>query len=146
MCILAAFFDNLWRHLNGGISVWTIFGLTGNIMFTSRFVVQWYVSEKFKQSVIPKNFWHLSFLGGLINLIYALHVGAVPFILGSLLPPVRRRAQPDPHLASGSRVAADLRGNAAARDSTRAGRRRFGLHAGDARSDHAVNIREEANG
>ena len=88
MCILAAFFDNLWNHLNGGINLWTIFGLTGNIMFTSRFVVQWYVSEKLKQSVIPKNFWHLSFLGGLINLIYALHVGAVPFILGSLLPPV----------------------------------------------------------
>ena len=86
--MLAAFFDNLWRHLNGGINFWTIFGLTGNVMFTSRFVVQWYASEKLKQSVIPRNFWHLSFLGGIINLIYALHVGAIPFILGSLLPPV----------------------------------------------------------
>ena len=40
-------------------------------MFTSRFVVQWYASEKLKQSVIPKNFWHLSLLGGVIQLIYA---------------------------------------------------------------------------
>ena len=86
--MVAAFFDNLWRHLHGGINFWTIFGLTGNIMFTSRFVVQWYASEKLKQSIIPKNFWHLSFLGGLINLIYALHIGAIPFILGALLPPV----------------------------------------------------------
>ena len=88
MCILAAFFDNFLQHLNGGINFWTLFGLTGNVMFTSRFVVQWYASEKLKQSVIPKNFWHLSFLGGLINLVYALHIGAIPFILGSLLPPV----------------------------------------------------------
>ena len=88
MFILGAFFDNLWNHLNGGINFWTIFGLTGNVMFTSRFVVQWYASEKLKQSIIPKNFWHLSFLGGLINLVYALHIGAIPFILGSLLPPV----------------------------------------------------------
>ena len=67
---------------------WTVFGLAGNIMFTSRFVVQWYASEKLKQSIIPRNFWHLSLLGGLINLVYALHVWKVPFILGSLLPPV----------------------------------------------------------
>ena len=88
MVILGAFFDNLWNRLHGGIGFWTIFGLTGNVMFTSRFVVQWYASEKLKQSVIPKNFWHLSLLGGLINLIYALHIGAIPFILGSLLPPI----------------------------------------------------------
>ena len=88
MLILAAFFDNVWNRLHGGINFWTIFGLTGNVMFTSRFVVQWYASEKLKQSVIPSNFWHLSLLGGLINLIYALHIGAIPFILGSLLPPI----------------------------------------------------------
>ena len=86
--ILAAFFDNLWNHLHGGISFWTIFGLTGNVMFTSRFVVQWYASEKLKQSVIPTNFWHLSLVGGAIQLIYALHLGAVPVIIGALLPPV----------------------------------------------------------
>ncbi len=57
-------------------------------MFTSRFVVQWYASEKLKQSIIPKNFWHLSLLGGMIKLVYALHVWKLPFILGSLLPPV----------------------------------------------------------
>ena len=86
--LLAAFFDNLWNHLHGRISLWTLFGLAGNVMFTSRFVVQWYASEKLKQSVIPKNFWHLSMVGGVIQLIYALHIGYVPVILGYLLPPV----------------------------------------------------------
>ena len=88
MFFLAAFFDNVWNHLHGGVNFWTVFGLTGNIMFTSRFVVQWYASERLKQSVIPKNFWHLSLVGGVIQLIYALHIGAVPIILGYLLPPV----------------------------------------------------------
>ena len=86
--ILAAFFDNLWNHLHGGINFWTLFGLAGNAMFTSRFVVQWYASEKLKQSIIPPNFWRLSLVGGLIQLVYALHLGAVPVILGALLPPV----------------------------------------------------------
>lgn len=88
MCILAAFFDNLITHLRGGVNLWTIFGLTGNAMWTSRFIVQWYASEKLKQSVIPKNFWHLSLVGGVIQLIYALHLGAIPIILGAILPPV----------------------------------------------------------
>lgn len=88
MLFLAAFFDNVWNHLHGGMNFWTFFGLLGNAMFTSRFVVQWYVSERLRQSVIPKNFWHLSLVGGVIQLVYALHIGAVPIILGYLLPPV----------------------------------------------------------
>ena len=88
MLFLAAYLDNVWNHLHGRVNFWTVFGLAGNAMFTSRFVVQWYASEKRKQSVIPKNFWHLSLVGGVIQLIYALHIGAVPIILGYLLPPV----------------------------------------------------------
>ena len=88
MIIIAAFLDNVWRHLHGSINAWTLFGLLGNAMFTSRFVVQWYASEKLKQSVIPKNFWHLSMVGGVIQLIYAVHIGYIPVILGYLLPPV----------------------------------------------------------
>ena len=88
MIIVAAFLDNVWKHLHSGINAWTLFGLLGNGLFMSRFVVQWYVSEKLKQSVIPKNFWHLSLVGGVIQLIYALHIGYIPVILGYLLTPV----------------------------------------------------------
>ena len=83
-----AFYDRLKELFWGDSNYWTLFGLVGNVMFTSRFVVQWYASEKLKQSIIPKNFWHLSLLGGLINLVYAVHVWKLPFILGSILPPV----------------------------------------------------------
>ncbi len=88
MILLAAFLDNVWKHLHGSINGWTLFGLLGNGLFMSRFVVQWYVSERLKQSVIPKNFWSLSLVGGIIQLIYAVHIGYIPVILGYLLTPV----------------------------------------------------------
>lgn len=86
MFILAAFLDNLWHRLNGGITFWTIFGLCGNILFSSRFFVQWYVSEKLGRSVIPVSFWYLSLVGSVVTSIYAIHLGSVPYILG-VLPP-----------------------------------------------------------
>ncbi len=86
MFILAAFLDNLWHRLNGGITFWTIFGLVGNFLFSSRFFVQWYVSEKLGRSVIPVSFWYLSMVGSVVTSIYAIHLGSVPYILG-VLPP-----------------------------------------------------------
>lgn len=86
--ILAAYLDNLWNRLNGGITFWTCFGLLGNLLFSSRFFVQWYVSEKRKQSVIPVSFWWLSMVGSVITSIYAIHLGSVPYILGVLPPTV----------------------------------------------------------
>lgn len=86
MFILAAYLDNLWTRLNGGITFWTMFGLVGNILFSSRFFVQWYVSEKLGRSVIPVSFWYLSMVGSVVTSIYAIHLGSVPYILG-VLPP-----------------------------------------------------------
>ena len=84
--ILAAYLDNLWNRLNGGINGWTILGLLANAVFSSRFFVQWYVSEKQKRSVIPVSFWWLSMAGSLLLTVYAIHLGAVPIILGTLPP------------------------------------------------------------
>jgi len=66
---------------------WTIFGLAGNLMFSSRFVIQWLYSEKLKRVVVPPVFWHLSFWGSLIALIYAFHVDKLPVILGYFFLP-----------------------------------------------------------
>lgn len=60
---------------------WTIFGLLGNVLFSSRFVVQWLYSEKKRELVVPAAFWHLSFWGSVIALVYALHVDKLPIIL-----------------------------------------------------------------
>jgi lipid-A-disaccharide synthase-like uncharacterized protein len=42
-------------------------------VFFSRFVVQWYATEKKKRVVVPAAFWWLSLSGSLLLLSYALH-------------------------------------------------------------------------
>lgn len=54
-------------HMNG----WVLFGMLGQILFGSRFIVQWLASERRKESTIPVAFWYLSLLGGLILFAYA---------------------------------------------------------------------------
>ena len=39
---------------------WEIFAILGLLTFSSRFIVQWIVSEIRKESVIPVVFWYLS--------------------------------------------------------------------------------------
>jgi lipid-A-disaccharide synthase-like uncharacterized protein len=66
---------------------WTVFGLLGNALFSSRFVIQWLYSEKKKELVVPPIFWHLSFWGSSVSLIYALHIDKLPILLSfSFLP------------------------------------------------------------
>ena len=85
---MSHFLQNLWANLAGEITFWTIFGLIANLMFASRFIVQWYVSEKLKKSVIPVQFWWLSIVGSVMMLIYAIYIGKIPLILGFLFPSV----------------------------------------------------------
>ena len=67
---------------------WTAFGLFGNVLFSLRFIVQWLYSEKRKELVVPAVFWHLSFWGSVIALIYAFHVDKLPIILGYFFLPI----------------------------------------------------------
>jgi lipid-A-disaccharide synthase-like uncharacterized protein len=67
---------------------WTVFGLLGNLMFSSRFLIQWLYSEKLRRVVVPPVFWHLSFWGSLIALLYAFHVDKLPVILGYFFLPI----------------------------------------------------------
>ena len=62
--------------------VWLAIGLTGQLLFGARFLVQWIVSERRKRSVIPVVFWHLSLVGSVILLSYAIHTRDPVFILG----------------------------------------------------------------
>jgi len=52
---------------------WKILGWTGNAVFFSRFVVQWYATEKLKRVVVPTAFWWLSLTGALLLLAYSAH-------------------------------------------------------------------------
>jgi lipid-A-disaccharide synthase-like uncharacterized protein len=53
-------------------SVWKLVGWAGNGIFCSRFIVQWYHTEKRKEVVMPAAFWWLSLAGSLILLAYGL--------------------------------------------------------------------------
>ena len=61
--------------------VWVAFGMIGQLVFFSRWIIQWLSSEKNKSSVIPVAFWWFSLIGGIITLIYAKHIGSFPFML-----------------------------------------------------------------
>lgn len=52
--------------------VWKVIGWLGNVAFTSRFIVQWYATEKRKEVVVPLAFWWLSLAGSWLLLSYAL--------------------------------------------------------------------------
>ena len=54
-------------------TVWKIVGWLGNAVFFSRFIVQWYATEKRKQVVVPQAFWWLSLVGSLTLLCYSIH-------------------------------------------------------------------------
>ena len=59
-----------------------VLGLVGQGLFASRFIVQWIVSEKRGESVVPFSFWILSLVGCLILLVYASFVMEPVYFLG----------------------------------------------------------------
>ena len=63
-------------------TLWIAIGLTGQVFFTSRFLVQWVVSERRRESVIPLAFWWFSLLGGVTLLSYAIWRQDPVFVLG----------------------------------------------------------------
>ena len=64
---------------------WVAFGLTGQLMFSFRFLVQWLASEREHRSIIPVAFWYFSIAGGLILFCYAVYRKDPVFILGQSL-------------------------------------------------------------
>jgi lipid-A-disaccharide synthase-like uncharacterized protein len=51
--------------------LWAIVGYTAQAVFAMRFIWQWIVSERRKQSVIPVGFWYFSLVGGIMLTVYA---------------------------------------------------------------------------
>lgn len=49
---------------------WKIIGWTGNLIFGTRFLIQWIATERAGRSIIPRSFWVVSSLGSLCLLSY----------------------------------------------------------------------------
>ena len=67
--------DPLWyqgKFLGIEWHFWKAIGWLGNLTFTSRFLVQWYATEKQKRVVVPPAFWWLSLVGTFLLFSYAL--------------------------------------------------------------------------
>jgi lipid-A-disaccharide synthase-like uncharacterized protein len=54
------------------LPLWLAIGFVGQALFTARFLVQWWASERKHDSVVPIAFWWLSLLGGTALLAYAI--------------------------------------------------------------------------
>jgi lipid-A-disaccharide synthase-like uncharacterized protein len=67
-----------WMNAN----MWLSIGLCGQIIFGSRFILQWISSERAGKSYIPICFWYLSLLGSMLLLAYAIHSKDIVFIIG----------------------------------------------------------------
>jgi len=61
---------------------WYVLGFAGQILFGSRFFVQWIASERARRVVIPELFWFLSLAGGVALLVYAIHKRDPVFAIG----------------------------------------------------------------
>ncbi|WP_128513686.1 lipid-A-disaccharide synthase N-terminal domain-containing protein [Tabrizicola thermarum] len=72
-----------WLHVDSWTEfTWVLIGLSGQLLFTARFLVQWIASEREKRSVIPLAFWYFSLAGGIVLFSYALWRRDPVFILG----------------------------------------------------------------
>ena len=63
-------------------NIWYVIGFGGQIVFSLRFLVQWFVSEKRGESVIPIAFWYISLVGTTLLFAYASYRKDPVFMLG----------------------------------------------------------------
>jgi lipid-A-disaccharide synthase-like uncharacterized protein len=66
---LSAFF---YEAFVAKFDFWLAFGLIAQLLFASRFLVQWIASERAGKSVVPFAFWIFSMGGGLMTLVYGI--------------------------------------------------------------------------
>lgn len=63
--------QNLFHNEN--IPLWLlVLGIVSQVLFTFRFIYQWFYSEKKKESHLPLGFWVISLSGSLLILVYAV--------------------------------------------------------------------------
>ena len=67
---------------------WVAGALVGQSAWSSRFVVQWWASERASESHFPRLFWWLSLFGNVLLLAYTVHLGDAVLAWGYVPGPV----------------------------------------------------------
>ena len=62
--------------------LWLTLGFVAQLLFATRFIVQWLASERARQSIVPETFWYFSVLGGVLLFAYAIYRLDPVFMLG----------------------------------------------------------------
>ena len=85
----------VWVWYRGHVEqplVWLLLGLCGQVLWQSRFLLQWLQSERAGAPVVPRSFWLLSLAGSGLLLAYAIHAWDLVFILAYCYgPPIYLR-------------------------------------------------------
>lgn len=86
MWLLSDFSHNWSEIINNEAisSTMLTWGTAGQIIFTGRFVYQWYFSERIKKSVLPGGFWLISLWGSLMIITYGIYRSDPILILGQV--------------------------------------------------------------
>lgn len=72
-----------WFHLDDPSKRLLIaFGLLGQVVFFSRWIIQWVASERRRESHVPELFWWCSLIGALMLVVYFVLEGDVVGTLG----------------------------------------------------------------
>jgi lipid-A-disaccharide synthase-like uncharacterized protein len=67
---------------------WLTIGIIGQVIFGSRFLLQWVLAERRGRAELPPSFFMISFVGSLLLLAYAIHKRDDVLIAGMVLVPI----------------------------------------------------------
>jgi lipid-A-disaccharide synthase-like uncharacterized protein len=73
-------------------ALWLSIGIGGQAVWSSRFLLQWWFSERAGRSYFPRAFWWFTLVGSILNLAYtwqyAMALGEWVYFVGFLLTPI----------------------------------------------------------
>jgi lipid-A-disaccharide synthase-like uncharacterized protein len=75
-------------HRHEAMLAWVLVACLGQALWSSRFVVQWWASEREAESHFPASFWWLSLAGNVLLLAYTLHLDDPVLIAGYVPGPI----------------------------------------------------------
>lgn len=76
------------RHRADSSVAWVAIAAVGQAFWSSRFVVQWWATERASESHFPRLFWWLSLVGNALLLAFAIHLRDAKFIAGFVPGPI----------------------------------------------------------